>query len=114
LHAYFLLHAYFVLSTYSTRLADFGILPWSVGETMPRPLRAELFDPNDVGIVHCIQRCVRRAFLAGENPVTGKNYASAFDRLGSLQGNKVNSAAADDTGGGADLEAVGDRRVGMD
>ena len=25
---------------------------------MPRPLRAELFDPNEVGIVHCIQRCV--------------------------------------------------------
>jgi hypothetical protein len=41
---------------------------------MPRPLRAELFDPNEVGIAHCIQRCVRRAFLAGEDPVTGKNY----------------------------------------
>jgi len=41
---------------------------------MPRPLRAELFDPNEVGIVHCIQRCVRRAFLAGEDPVSGKNY----------------------------------------
>jgi hypothetical protein len=39
---------------------------------MPRPLRAELFDPNEVGIVHCIQRCVRRAFLAGEDQVTGE------------------------------------------
>jgi REP element-mobilizing transposase RayT len=43
---------------------------------MPRPLRAELFDPKEVGIVHCIQRCVRRAFLAGQDPVTGKNYES--------------------------------------
>jgi REP element-mobilizing transposase RayT len=41
---------------------------------MPRPLRSELFDPNEVGIVHCIQRCVRRAFLAGQDPVTGRNY----------------------------------------
>ena len=41
---------------------------------MPRPLRAELFDPNDVCIVHCVQRCVRRAFLAGEDPISGKNY----------------------------------------
>ncbi len=41
---------------------------------MPRPLRAELFDPNEVGIVHCVQRCVRRAYLAGEDPVSGKNY----------------------------------------
>jgi len=41
---------------------------------MPRPLRAELFDPNQVCIVHCIQRCVRRAFLAGEDALTGKNY----------------------------------------
>lgn len=41
---------------------------------MPRPLRSELFDPTEVGIVHCIQRCVRRAFLAGQDPVTGKNY----------------------------------------
>jgi len=46
----------------------------AVAERMPRPLRAELFDPNEVGIAHCIQRCVRRAFLAGEDPVTGKNY----------------------------------------
>jgi hypothetical protein len=41
---------------------------------MPRPLRAELFGPNEVGIVHCIQRCVRNAFFAVEDPVSGKNY----------------------------------------
>lgn len=46
---------------------------------MPRPLRSELFNPHEVGIVHCIQRCVRRAFLAGEDPVTGKDYSSRRD-----------------------------------
>lgn len=41
---------------------------------MPRPPRAEQFDPSDVCIVHLIQRCVRRAYLAGVDAVTGKDY----------------------------------------
>ena len=39
---------------------------------MPRTPRAEQFDPNEVGIVHLIQRCVRRTFLAGFDEATGK------------------------------------------
>ena len=41
---------------------------------MPRLPRNEQFDPNSVCIVHICQRCVRRAFLAGEDAVSGMNY----------------------------------------
>ncbi len=42
---------------------------------MPRVPRAEQFDPNQVGIVHLIQRCVRRSHLAGIDEVTRKDYS---------------------------------------
>lgn len=42
---------------------------------MARPKRNEQFSPDEVCIVHTIQRCVRRAFLAGVDPVSGKDYS---------------------------------------
>jgi REP element-mobilizing transposase RayT len=42
---------------------------------MPRPQRAEQFEPAEVCIVHVVQRCVRRAFLAGVDQVSGKDYS---------------------------------------
>ena len=42
---------------------------------MPRPPRSEQFDPAEVCIVHVVQRCVRRAFLAGHDRATGKDYS---------------------------------------
>ena len=41
---------------------------------MPRPLRAEIFTSDKVSIVHCVQRCVRRSFLAGFDPFKKIDY----------------------------------------
>ncbi len=36
--------------------------------------RSELIDPNNAGYYHLISRCVRRAFLCGQDPETKKDY----------------------------------------
>ncbi len=41
---------------------------------MGRALRAEQFAVDEVSIVHVVQRCVRRAFLAGMDRETGKDF----------------------------------------
>ena len=41
---------------------------------MPRQARGEVVDPTEVQILHCVQRCVRRAFLCGKDPLSGKDY----------------------------------------
>ena len=41
---------------------------------MVRLARAEIFDPNEVAIVHVCARVVRRCFLFGDDPVSGKNF----------------------------------------
>jgi REP element-mobilizing transposase RayT len=41
---------------------------------MARPKRAEQFSPLEVGVVHVCQRVVRRAYLAGLDALTGKDY----------------------------------------
>ena len=41
---------------------------------MPRALRSIVIDEDSVGTYHCIQRCVRRSFLCGEDSVSGKSY----------------------------------------
>jgi len=42
---------------------------------MPRPQRSEQFSPEEVCLVHSVQRCVRRAWLAGVDPVSGVDYS---------------------------------------
>ncbi len=42
---------------------------------MGRSLRSEQFRADQVGIVHVTQRCVRRAFLAGLDEHSGKDYS---------------------------------------
>jgi hypothetical protein len=41
---------------------------------MARLARGEYLDPNAIQIVHAMSRCVRRAFLCGEDPYSGKSY----------------------------------------
>ena len=42
---------------------------------MGRALRSEQYSTDEVSVVHAVQRCVRRAFLAGVDQVTGKDYS---------------------------------------
>ena len=41
---------------------------------MARMARAEVFSPDEVAIVHVMNRVVRRCFLLGTDLVTGKNF----------------------------------------
>ena len=41
---------------------------------MARLARAEVFAADEIAIVHVMNRTVRRCFLLGDDPVTGKNY----------------------------------------
>ncbi|MEZ6092077.1 MAG: hypothetical protein R3C05_29545 [Pirellulaceae bacterium] len=41
---------------------------------MPRQARGKLLIRRRVQIVHAVQRCVRRAFLCGDDPVTGQSF----------------------------------------
>jgi hypothetical protein len=41
---------------------------------MARLARAEVFASDEVAIVHVMNRTVRRCFLLGDDPVTGRNY----------------------------------------
>lgn len=41
---------------------------------MPRRPRSEQIDAHEVGIYHCVNRCVRRAFLCGVDRETGRSY----------------------------------------
>ena len=42
---------------------------------MGRGLRSEVFTASEVCIVHVVQRCVRRTFLAGVDALTGRDYS---------------------------------------
>ena len=41
---------------------------------MPRANRRDVLADGEVQVVHCVNRCVRRAFLCGHDPLTGTDY----------------------------------------
>ncbi len=41
---------------------------------MPAYARSQIVPPDEVGVYHCIARCVRREFLCGVDPLTGLDY----------------------------------------
>ncbi len=41
---------------------------------MPRLARGDVIAPDEVQVIHGVQRCVRRAFLCGDDPLTGKSF----------------------------------------
>jgi REP element-mobilizing transposase RayT len=41
---------------------------------MARAVRNEVIAEGEVGVYHCINRCVRRAFLCGRDPVSGRSF----------------------------------------
>jgi len=47
---------------------------FSMVSLMARIVRAEIFDPSEVAILHVMARTCRRCFLFGEDPFTQKNY----------------------------------------
>jgi len=58
--------------------------------SMARRNRAEVVVADEIGVYHCVQRVVRRAFLCGVDPLSGNSYDHRRnwirDRLESLAG----------------------------
>jgi hypothetical protein len=57
---------------------------------MPAYARRDIVDEDRIGVYHCIARCVRRAFLCGTDPYSGRDYSHRktwiVDRLRQLAG----------------------------
>ncbi len=52
---------------------------------MPSCARAEIVRPEEVAVYHCWNRCVRRAFLCGEDPATGIDYGYRRDWIRDME-----------------------------
>jgi hypothetical protein len=46
---------------------------------MARTNRRDVFEPDEIGVYHCVNRCVRGAHLCGEDPTRQRNYEHRRD-----------------------------------
>ena len=69
---------------------------------MPTYARGQIVLEDEVGVYHCIARCVRRAFLCGVDPYTGQDYSHRkewiLDRMRELRDEKIARAANHEDG----------------
>ena len=57
------------------------------GVNMPSKPRSETVRPGEVALYHVWSRCVRRSFLCGLDPVSGKNFQYRRDWIRCLEEN---------------------------
>jgi hypothetical protein len=51
-----------------------ALRPDGENPSMARPNRAEVVVPDEIGVYHCVQRVVRKAFLCGVDSLSGTSY----------------------------------------
>jgi len=49
------------------------LISFDLERKMARMARAEVFAPDEVAVVHVMNRVVRRCYLLDDDPVSGKN-----------------------------------------
>ena len=55
---------------------------------MARMNRREVLSEGEIQVVHCVNLCVRRGYLAGSDPLTGRDYEHRLEFLVATKGNK--------------------------
>jgi hypothetical protein len=76
--------------------------------------RKTVVDVDQVGVYHCISRCVRRAFLSGVDDYTGINYehrrawiADRLKTLSSIFGMELYGLCGSESGSGENRRYAG-------